>query len=143
MRRPGLLVAFIGALLFMVQTAAFALWADGSSAPADYSSGSLAAPTNPSVVLGTCDLLTGDALVLSWTATASTWADGYEVARSTTVGGPYTVVGTVSGQATTIFINATLAFSTTYSYVVRATKNSWRSANTAEVSRTTRSSLCV
>jgi hypothetical protein len=36
-----------------------------------------------------------------------------------------------------------LAFLTDYSFVVQATKGNWRSANSAEVSRTTLSALCT
>jgi len=106
------------------------------------STGTLASPTNPGSAAGTCVLVLGDAIVVSWTRTASTWADGYEVLRSTTSGGPYTLVGTVAGQAAESYTNAGLAYSTPYFYVVRATKGVWRSANTAQVSRTTRSILC-
>jgi len=42
-----------------------------------------------------------------------------------------------------VFTDGPLAFSTTYFYVVRATKQGWRSPYTAEVARTTKSPLCV
>lgn len=107
------------------------------------STGSLGPPLNAGAAPGTCVLLVGDAIVLSWTRTTSSWADGYEVLRSTTSGGPYSLIGTAAGQATESFTDESLAFSTNYYYVVRATKEGWRSATTAEASRTTRSSLCV
>jgi len=128
--------------LLVAHGSAWGAWSDSSSASAQYSSALLAPPTNPAAVLGICTVLTSDQIVLSWTATASTWADGYEIARSTTSGGPYSVIGTV-GQPTVVFTDGPLPFSTSYYYVVRATKNSWRSPYTTEVTRSTRTALCV
>lgn len=143
MRRGILAIAIVAAALLIVQTSAWAEWTDAATASASYTTASLAAATSPGTAAGLCVLVVGDAIVVSWTATTSTWADGYEIARSTTAGGPYSVVGTAVGQGTTTFTQLALAFSTTYYYVVRATKNSWRSADTAQVSLTTRSTLCT
>ncbi len=138
-RRVGLITA----LLLLTASAAGAGLTSSSSASHSLSSGSIQPPTDPAVTPGTCVVLLGDGLVVSWTRTASPWADGYEVLRSTTSGGPYSVVGSVTGQATESYTDSGLAFATTYHYVVRATKASWRSAPTAQVSRTTRSALCL
>ena len=143
MRRQLLAVAALAAPLLVIQAVAFAGWVDSATASASYSTGSLAPPTNPATAAGICVVVVGDRIVVSWTATTSTWADGYLVARSTISGGPYTVVGTLSGQGTTTFNDGPLAFSTTYHYVVRATKGAWVSADTTQVSRTTKSSLCL
>lgn len=88
-------------------------------------SGTLAAPSGLSA---SCFILTPTRVRLNWTATSSTWASGYEIARGTASGGPYTVVGTVSGQSTTTYEDIRPNTSTYY-YVVRATKFAWRSAN--------------
>ncbi len=122
---------------------AWAQLADSASDGHTVSTGSLQPPTNPGAAAGTCVLAVEDAIVVSWTRTTSTWADGYEILRSTTSGGPYSVVGTVAGQATESYTSSLLAFSTTYYFVVRATKGAWRSAATSEVSRTTRTTLCL
>lgn len=143
MRRYVLAVAILATSVLVFHATAWALWSDSDTASANYSTGSLASPTAPTTAAGACVLLVGDQIIVSWTATASTWADGYEVARSTTSGGPYSVVGTVAGQAITSFTDGPLAFSTTYHYVVRATKHSWRSADTAQVSRTTKPATCL
>ena len=89
---------------------------------------------------GTCTAFSGDRIVLSWTASASTWRDGYEVGRATTAGGPYTVIANVSA-ATTTYTDGLLSFSTTYHYVVRTKRNAWRSVDVT-ASRTTRNALC-
>jgi hypothetical protein len=102
---------------------------------------SLAAPTGASAS-GGCNGLLGYHVSLSWTATSSTWADGYQIARSTTNGGPYTVVATVPGRTTTTYTNTGLALLTTYYYVIRATKHTWTSPNSNQASATT-PLLCV
>ena len=135
-------VSFALALLTGAQIAA-ATFADSDNASASYSSATLAPPTSPSAAAGTCVAVLGDAIRVNWTTTASTWADGYEIARSLVSGGPYVVVGTVSGRGTTTFTNSGLAYSTTFHYVVRATKGAWRSVDTAQVSRTTKNFLCL
>lgn len=80
---------------------------------------------------------------LTWTATTSAFADGYEIDRASQSGGPYSPVGTVSGQSTTNYTDTTAGFSTTYYYVVRATKASWRSVDSGEASVTTLSTACT
>ena len=69
-------------------------------------------------------------VALSWTATPTPWADGYEILQ-----------GTSSGVYTTSATTAQLTYTTpslpigTYYFVVRATKGSWRSLSSNEVSR--------
>jgi hypothetical protein len=80
---------------------------------------------------------------LTWTATGSTWAGGYEIFRALTSGGPYSSLGTVAGQSTATWTDTSVSFATTYYYVVQATKNSWRSSNSNQASITTPTPLCV
>ncbi|MGH9149468.1 MAG: fibronectin type III domain-containing protein [Acidimicrobiales bacterium] len=140
LRRACFVAAGLALLTPAVALAAFDTTA---LAPTSVATATLAAPTSPGTSFGACTLLVSDTIVVSWTATSSTWAGGYEVYRSTTSGGPYTLRATVPGQSSTSFSDGGLAFSTTYYYVVRATKNAWRSPYTAQVSRTTRTSLCL
>ena len=121
---------------------AWASFNDSATASASYTADVLVAPTSPAAAAGTCTVGTGDRTVLSWTATSSSWTSGYEIARSTTAGGPYTVIGTVSGVSTTTYTDGPLAFSTTFYYAIRSMKSAWRSTN-ATVSRTTKNALCV
>jgi fibronectin type 3 domain-containing protein len=69
---------------------------------------------------------------VAWSA--SSGATSYTVSRSTTSGGPYSAVGTVS---TTSFSNTGLAAATTYYYVVSASNGSCASGNSAQASATT------
>ncbi len=77
---------------------------------------------------------------LTWTATSTPWADGYEI-RWGTSSGSYTSSATTSSTSTS-FTSPALALGTYY-FAVRATKGNWRSANSNEVSRTIVSVLGV
>lgn len=105
------------------------------------STGTLAAPTSPSAGAGSCAVLVADQIVVTWTATPSLKADGYEILRAVGTG-TYVSHAFVSGQATVSFTDSLLAFSTTYHYAVKAKKENWRSAGTSPVSRKTRTALC-
>jgi hypothetical protein len=106
-------------------------------------SGTLDAPTGLTAVRGACQILTSVAVNLSWTATGSTFADGYEIFRSTTSGSGYGSLGTVTGRTTTTFVDPTVSFLTTYYYVVQAKKHAWRSANSNQAQVTTPTPLCI
>ena len=67
-------------------------------------------------------------VVLSWSA--SSGATSYNVKRSTTSGGPYTVVANTASRS---FTDAGLASGTTYYYVVSALKGASESANSSQV----------
>ena len=130
-------------LVVVTASAAMAAFNSSVGSGATYSSATLAAPTNLSAAHGPCVVVVGPSVALTWTSTSSTWADGYEVLRSLLAGGPYTAVALVSGVNTTNYTDATVLFSTTYRYVVRATKAAWRSALSNEATITTKSVLCT
>jgi hypothetical protein len=135
-----MLVLALAALCASTATAAF------NSSPAashQISTGTLAAPTGLGAARGACVLLTSTAVNLTWTATTSPFAGGYEIRRATTNGGPYTSIGTVAGQATTTYTDSTVAFSTAYYYVVRASRNLWRSSNSNQATVTTQTIACI
>jgi hypothetical protein len=139
------LVVVLGVVcvLLSVATMAAANFSSTTNASSSNASAVLAPPSSLTGGTGSCVANVSVSVALSWVATTSSWASGYEVLRSTTSGGPYSVVGTVNGQATTTFTDTGVAFATTYYYVVRATKINWRSANTPQATVTTPSSLCV
>jgi GH25 family lysozyme M1 (1,4-beta-N-acetylmuramidase) len=109
--------------------------ATGSSAnTAQASATTLAAvPTAPSGLTATA--FSSSQINLAWTDNSSTEAN-FIVARSTTVGGPYTDLPALAAN-TTSYGDTGLATSTTYYYVVRASNASGSSANSAEASATT------
>jgi fibronectin type 3 domain-containing protein len=79
---------------------------------------------------------------VTWTPTVSTAADGYEILRSTSAGGPFTSIGSASGATTTAFTDTAVAFATTYYYVVQSKKNAWRSVASSSAVVTTLSKTC-
>lgn len=119
---------------------AAAAFDDSAAATMVVTSDVLLPATSPAAGAGTCTPLATDRTVLTWTASVSPWADGYEIARRTGSSGPYTVIATVSAVTTT-YTDSSLAFSTTYHYAIRAKRNAWRSAD-ATTSRTTRNTFC-
>ena len=63
---------------------------------------------------------------LSWTASPSTWASGYELTRA--VGGTTQVTSTVAGAATTSTTDGPLVSGTSYTFGLTAAKGTWRSS---------------
>ncbi len=107
-------------------------------------SATLAAPTALTAT-ATCTIGVPTATVrvnLSWSASASSFADGYQILRSSG-GGAFLEVGSVNGRTNTAFTDVTVTYSTTYSYVVRATKLNWRSGDSNTATATTKSALCL
>ena len=83
------------AVVVLTASSAMAAFNSSVGATATYSTATLAAPTNLSSSAGTCVVAVGPSVVLTWTSSSSTWADGYEVLRSLLAGGPYTSVALV------------------------------------------------
>jgi hypothetical protein len=137
------LVVFCAVFWGGMLNAAFGTWGSTVSASMSVSSATLSAPTSPAAVNQNCVVATSRQVKVTWTATSSAFADGYDVLRGVVSGGPYLSQGTVSGQATTSFTDTGVLPSTTYYYVVQATKNSWRSVNSSQVSVTTPTALCT
>ena len=98
----------------------------------------LAAPTGLNGS-GSCGLIIlGPQVSLNWTASSSTFADGYQILRSGTSGGPYSLHSTIGDPGTTNLLDTNLVgLSTTYYYVVRATRGNWTSAYSNQVAVTT------
>ena len=81
----------------------------------------------------------GSGVSLTWTPTVDTYATGYDVRRGTVSGGPYVSVGTVTPGSASSTTDA--PGTGTYFYVLRATYQSWASADTSQVSATVASSI--
>lgn len=140
MRRP-LTVAALTAVLAAAGPVAYAAFGGAATSSAGFSTGALDAPS-ALAASRRCGLLQYE-IVLSWTATPTPWADGYEVSMATSAAGPYTVVPLPLGDdplATTRVVGL-LAPSTTYWFRVTATKGGWRSS--AATASATTSALCV
>lgn len=105
----------------------------------ELSTATLLPPAGLSAASG-CALL-DPVVTLTWEATGSAFADGYDVYRGTTSGGPYGAVGHADGRLTTTYADTGLGLGTTYFYVIRSTSYGWTSASAQEAGTTT-SALC-
>ena len=74
---------------------------------------------------------------LDWTATASSFATGYEIWRGSGLSGTRTLIATVSGLGTTTWTDTTVAESSPYNYAVRAVYGGWSSPDSGPVAQTT------
>lgn len=141
--RVGLLA--LGALLLwgILPSQAFGVFNARPNATLSIGSATLVAPTGLSATGGCQALILGPKMTLNWTATASTFATGYTVWRSTTHGSGYSQIATLSGRATVTYVDTTVSgVSTTYFYVLQAAFSNWTSANSVEASGTT-PTLCL
>lgn len=100
-----------------------------------FTTATLQPPTGLGASAG-CNLV-NPKVTLTWTATTSTYADGYDVYRSTTNGGPYSSIAHVTGRATTTYTDTSVNLNKTYYYVLKSTAFSWTSANSGQASTTT------
>ncbi|MGH9000405.1 MAG: hypothetical protein ACRDY7_13580 [Acidimicrobiia bacterium] len=129
MRRGALLAGLLA--IWWPAAPAGASWASTAAGPGTAQSTTISAPSGLS---SDCGLgLLSAKVTLAWTATSTSWADGYEV-RWGTAPGAYSHSGTPSPASATSFTSPNLAAGTYY-FVVRATKGNWRSAHSNEVSR--------
>jgi hypothetical protein len=123
------MIALVAAAALSLAVIPLARAGFASSARAAGGSVGSASLSAPSGLSASCS---GTVASLRWTATASAFADGYEILRATTSGGPYTSVASVTGQGTTSFNDSSVVKKHAYYYVVRATKQLWRSGSSNE-----------
>lgn len=132
-----MLAAFVIAAVFGGCTEAWAAFDSMSSAAHSVSTAVLEPPSGASAKTTRCSsLLLTSTTTVTWTATPSTWADGYEVLTSSVPGGPYSVAATAMGATTTAADLPSLALGTTIYIVVRASKGGWRSPGTPQITHT-------
>jgi hypothetical protein len=134
-RKRALVAAALASACVILAPAALAGWSSIITAgPMPVSSATLAAPTG---LAATC---ANGTVTLTWTQTASVWADGYDLVRSTITGGPYTLVKHINGRAVVTSSDTPPVTASVYYYVVRASKSTnWRSANSNQASANTSS----
>ena len=72
----------------------------------------------------------GVTVQLDWTATAGTYASGYRILRSPTLGGPYTQIAELTPRTTVSYVDS--APEGIYYYVGRSFFGSWESTNSNE-----------
>lgn len=134
-RRAALLVAGIAAWLASLTLPAAGVFRDVPSISGNtFSTATLASPTGHSAEASCSG---GLKVTLTWTASTSSFADGYDAYRSTADGGPYTSIAHVSGRTTAAYSDDGVTLSTTYFYVLQSTANNWTSLNSTQASAST------
>jgi hypothetical protein len=126
--RAATTVIVAGALLAATHPAkpALARMTDVETVPVTVSTETLDPPTSLTAV-ATLGLI----VQLDWTATVDVRATGYQVLRSTTSGGPYAIVATITPRTTTTHADLPLV-PARYFYVVRTYFGPWTSVNSNE-----------
>lgn len=135
--------AAAGALLLLVVLGGPALgsYGDSATAASSLSTTSLAAPTGFTATAGcTTSIPKLPKVTLSWTATTSTFATGYDIYRATGAGSQ-TLLTSVSPRTVTSYVDNSVSLITSYTYSVRTRYASWSKAS-SNASATT-AALCL
>ena len=138
MRAPRLLIlgVAVAVVLATASIAAATFTSAAATGPMALSSATLNAPGGISASAG-CVKNVSVSVSLSWSA--SNFPSGYTIYRATGVGS-FSVLATV-GSGTTSYTDTTPGYSTTYSYYVVATFQSW-TAQSSTASTTTLNNKC-
>ena len=132
-------VVLCGCAVVVMAAPVSAAWVTGATASSSFTTTSLAAPTGLTATQG-C-LATIRSVTLAWTPSASAFATGYTVFRKTGAGS-FSQLVTLPGRTTSGYVDTPLAASTTYTYYVQTTYQSWTAAS-GQASATTQGAVCV
>jgi hypothetical protein len=129
-RRSGLIVAAILVPMLLASTTGVSLarLTDLATSTKAISTDTLDPPTGLAATGGANASLT-------WTATADTYASGYDLQRAAVSGGPYSVVASITPR-TTVAATDTPPTSGTWYYVLRSVFQNWTSVNSNQASAT-------
>jgi hypothetical protein len=123
--------ALVGALLLVAAVGAPALasYGDSATAASTLRTTQLAAPTGLTATGGCSSGLPKlPRVTLSWTATTSSFATGYDVYRAVG-GGTQTLLTTLSPRTVTSYVDSAVLVATSYTYSVRTRYASWSKAS--------------
>lgn len=124
-----------GALLVIgVATPAIAAYSDSATSASAFTTTQLAAPTGVSAA-GGCAGTLAPKVTLTWTATATTFATGYDVYRAIG-GGASNYLTTVTPRTTVTYVDTAVSLLTSYTYTLKTRYQSWTKAS-ATASATT------
>ncbi|MDP9183476.1 MAG: hypothetical protein M3P04_11950 [Actinomycetota bacterium] len=137
--RRVVLGGVVGAVVFA--TPALSAFLNSATAASTLSTTQLAEPTGLGATAGcTTAIPKLPQVTLSWTATTTTFATGYDVYRAVGAG-PSTYLATVTPRTTITYVDTTVAVLTTYTYTVKTRYASWSKAS-ATASATT-AAVCL
>jgi hypothetical protein len=123
--RRAVVLALVAAVV--VATPALATFGDSATAAVGSTTTQLAAPTGVTATAGCNGVV--PKVTVTWTATTTTFATGYDIYRAVG-GGASTLLTSVSGRTTVSYVNTGLSLLTTYTYTVKTRYASWSKAST-------------
>lgn len=140
LRRTAVTLAVVSAVA-VAGPAAFAAFSDRASTTGmDITSNTLAGPSTLTAT-GSCNGPLAAKVALSWTATTSTYATGYVVARRNSGTVLFAEIASLTGQVTSGYTDTTVLTDTTYDYEVRAVFQQW--TGSSPTASATTPLLCV
>jgi hypothetical protein len=116
-------------LLLLVASPAIATLGDSATAASAFTTTSLAAPTGVAAT-GGCVGLGTPKVTLTWTATATTFATGYDIYRAVGAGAP-TLLTSVSPRTVVSYTDTAVLVLTSYTYTVRTKYQNWIKASSS------------
>ena len=131
-------VVVLGGLLAAVASAAWS--SQAGAGPLTVSAGTVAPPSGLAAA-SNCVRNAHNWVRLTWTATPSTFADGYQIFRKSGAGAPV-AIATVSGQGTVTYTDKSVNSRTSYSYTAQASYLGWRSTSSNTATITTPNNRC-
>jgi hypothetical protein len=129
--RAAVVLVVLLAVVGTVVPMSLARFNDAGSSAAAFTAATLSPPTGLSAT-------GGSNVALSWTASSSSGATGYQVERATSLAGTYAQIGTATPVSATSYVDSPAAG--TYWYRLSTYIGSWTSATTTPASATVSSS---
>jgi hypothetical protein len=123
----GLLLACTAGVLVGGSVQTDAVLQDTQPVASDVRTATLAPPANVQTASTTTQH------TITWTASTSPFASGYQVYRASAAAGPYTLLATIPSATTTSYIDTAIPPTAVY-YRIRTTAYSWSSTDTVEAS---------
>jgi hypothetical protein len=120
--------------ILLLASPALATLGDSATSSSSFTTTQLAAPTALDAV-GGCAGLASPKVTLTWTATATTFATGYDIYRAVGVG-PSVFLASVSPRTTVTYTDTAVVGLTSYTYIVRTKYQSWTKASTPDPATT-------
>ena len=117
---------------------AVATMGDSATSASTVTTSSLAAPTGVTATAGCNGLL--PKVTLAWTATATTYATGYDVYRAVGAG-PASLLTTITPRTTVGYVDSAVVVLTSYTYTVVTRFQSWTKASSTASATTP--ALCL
>jgi hypothetical protein len=128
-------------LVLAVAGPAVGSFLDPATAASTLSTTQLAAPTGLTATAGcTATIPKLPKVTLSWTATTSAFATGYDVYRAVGIG-PSTFLATVTPRTTVTYVDSAVLVATSYTYTVKTRYAAWTKASSTASATTP--TLCL